>query len=75
MIIGEKAYAPFDNKSGMCSDGNPSVTASGARTQIGTSIERLLFLSKISIFITSQQAISATIQERLLMNQFLQFLL
>lgn len=31
------AYAPFDNQSGICSDGNPAWTASGAKTVIGTS--------------------------------------
>ncbi len=30
------AYAPLDNKSGMCADGNPNITATGTKPSRGT---------------------------------------
>ncbi len=35
-ILEVTAYAPFDNKSGICNDGNPRVTSTGTRPGPGT---------------------------------------
>lgn len=46
------AYAPFDNKSGMCNDGDPNKTATGTKPQHGTLAadpKRLPYGTKIDI--------------------------
>lgn len=35
-VMEATAYSPFDNRSGICADGNPSFTATGARPGPGT---------------------------------------
>src|SRR5690554_2189762 len=34
-VVETSAYAPYDNISGMCSQGDPSITATGTKTRVG----------------------------------------